>query len=574
MANKNIKINLDYSQFSGGISECQRKMGLLTEEFKMQQSALGNNASEVDKLTLSQNTLSQKIQLQMQIVEKASARFKALSESEDATTAQVDNAQKAYIKQITKLNELTNELSEVNNKLEENAQAEVNSGNEAKNATRDIENLANNVSQAVIAITAFGQAIQQTAQAILNIAQQSTQWADNLVTLSQQMGVTTTTLQELAYAADFVDVSVEKMQGAMARLTQEMSNAQNGSTSAQSAFNELGVSIQNADGSLRSAEEVFYDVIDALGEIENPTQRDARAMAIFGRSAQELNGLIQAGSAGLNKFSAEAEELGIIMSERDVQSIAQMQDSFDRLDAVMEASSNRVSAAVAPAFSEMANVFSRLPTPVLDTVTGLSKFWQVSSSTVGMVSQYVQTLSSLRTAKVLTTYATIAETNAEVGLGLAATGVDMALAPQIILIGALVAAIVYLVIQIKELVELYKELAQATDAATESTREFSGASRGSDSSDNSSTESTGRKHFALGGRVSGRQVWVGEQGAELVELPSGSTVYNHQESRNMTSSNNVFNVTIDAHNVDDFNKVVKVFSGLSQSMSRGGRVNG
>ena len=66
----------------------------------------------------------------------------------------------------------------------------------------------------------------------------------------------------------------------------------------------------------------------------------------------------------------------------------------------------------------------------------------------------------------------------------------------------------------------------------------------------------------------------GEQGAELVDLPSGSTVYNHQESRNMSSSNNVFNVTIDARSVDDFNKVVKVFSGLSQSMNRGGTVNG
>ena len=101
----------------------------------------------------------------------------------------------------------------------------------------------------------------------------------------------------------------------------------------------------------------------------------------------------------------------------------------------------------------------------------------------------------------------------------------------------------------------------------------SSSSRGSSSS-NDSTSNSGKGHYALGGRVSGKQVWVGEQGAELVELPSGSTVYNHQESRNMTSSSNVFNVTIDAHNVDDFNKVVKVFSGLSQSMSRGGKVNG
>lgn len=117
--NKNIKINLDYAEFSGGIQDCQRKMGLLTEEFKLQQSALGNNATEVDKLTLKQSSLAQKIDLQIQIVEKAKDRFEAIANAEGATATQVDNAQKAYMKQITTLNQLTNELADVNNKLEE-----------------------------------------------------------------------------------------------------------------------------------------------------------------------------------------------------------------------------------------------------------------------------------------------------------------------------------------------------------------------------------------------------------------------------------------------------------------------
>ena len=58
------------------------------------------------------------------------------------------------------------------------------------------------------------------------------------------------------------------------------------------AFQELGVSITDASGQLRDRQEVFYEVIDALGRIENVTERDAVAMDIFGRSAQELNPLI------------------------------------------------------------------------------------------------------------------------------------------------------------------------------------------------------------------------------------------------------------------------------------------
>ena len=573
--NKNIKLNLDYSDFSGGISECQRKMGLLTEEFKLQQSALGNNASEVDKLALTQSTLSKQIDLQIKIVEQASQKFEALNRSESASEAQVDKAQAAYMKQITKLHDLTNALESVNKKLEENTKKEEDSGNGATKAARNTDNLIGSVANAVTSVTAFGQALKQLVQVLADVATQSTQWADDLVTLSEQMGVTTTTLQEFGYAASFVDVSVETLQDSMTKLTQEMSQAQNGSASAQQAFNNLGVSVQNADGSLRSAEEVFYEVIDALGEIEDPTQRDADAMAIFGRSAQELNGVIQSGSEGFRQYGAEAESLGIIMSQEDVQALAQMQDSFDRLDAVMTASGNRVSAAIAPAFSELADMFAHLPTPILDSASAFRKVWEITSNSVTTASQYVQTLASLRTAKMVTAMATHMETEAEVGLGVAAAGVDIALIPQILLAAVIAAALIALVGAVKELAEAYRQLADATEAATESTQKFSDAASGSDSSsNNSSTSSSGRKGYALGGRVSGRQVWVGEQGAELVELPSGSTVYNHQESRSMTSSNNVFNVTIDAKNVDEFNKVVKVFNGLSQSMNRGGRVNG
>lgn len=570
---KNIKINLDYSQFSGGISECQRKMGLLTEEFKLQQSALGNNASRVDKLKLSQDMLSQKIALQVQVVEQASEKFKALSASEDATEKQVDSAQRAFMRQLTTLNNLRNDLSSVTDELVEAAEAEDEMSESSNKASDSNVNLAANVAASVTAITALVTAVKELATQFREISTQSTQWADDLSTLSAQIGVSTTTLQEWGYAADFVDVSVETLQSSMARLTMKMSDAQSGSSSARAAFDNLKVSVTNADGSLRSTESVFYDVIDALGEIENASERDAQSMAIFGKSAQELNSLIETGSSSFNAYGQQAEALGLIMSESDVQALAQMQDSVDRLDAVLTASSERVSAAVAPAYAGFANVISALDPAFLDVATGAGKFLQVVGSSVGAVNTYVQTLATLRIAKNITTMATYGEAQAEVGLGIAATGANMALAPQIIMAGVLVAAIAAIVLALKKLIDYFKEEADAADKAAASTQKFAKATTGTEAG-NAKTE-YGTAHYALGGRVAnGRQVWVGEQGAELVDLPVGSTVYNHQESRNMTSSHNVFNVTIDAKSVDDFNKVVNVFSGLSQSMNRGGFVNG
>lgn len=572
MANKNIKINLDYSDFSGGIQDCQRKMGLLTEQFKLQQSAMGNNAEEVDKLTLKQTTLSQKIDLQSQIVDKARERYEAIANSQEATTAQVDNAQKAYVKQLTTLSDLTNELSAVNDRLEEVEQSEQGMGNASSSASESTGNLAASITTTTATISTMISAVQQTAQALGEVATKSTEWADDLSTLSAQIGVSTTTLQEWSYAAEFVDVSVQTIQGSMSRLTKVMAEAQNGSVSAKEAFDSLGVSYTNADGSLRSAEDVFYDVIDALGGIDNAAERDATAMSIFGKSAQELNTLIEAGSATFRSYGEEAENLGIIMSEDQVQSLAQMQDSFDKLNNVMDASQNMLSAAFAPAISTVANAIAEIDPSVLAVVGGFGSLLNVVGSLAPLLQGMAAITQLLSVAKATTAAATVVETGAEAALGATALATNAALLPQIAIAVALMAALAALSYAIYKIIQLFDDEANAADKAANSTQRFADATQGSRSSDG--TSSSGRGHYALGGRVSGNKVWVGEQGAELVELPSGSTVYNHQESKNMTSSNNVFNVTIDAKNVDDFNKVVNVFNGLSQSMNRGGKVNG
>lgn len=564
--NKNIKINLDYAEFSGGIQDCQRKMGLLTEEFKLQQSALGNNATEVDKLTLKQSSLAQKIDLQIQIVEKAKDRFEAIANAEGATATQVDNAQKAYMKQITTLNQLTNELADVNNKLEE-------SGETSNSASQSIGNLATSITTTTAVIASMISAVQQVVQAIGEVATRSTEWADDLETLSSQIGVSTTTLQEWAYASDFVDVSVETLQGSMSKLVRSMSEAQNGSASAQAAFDSLGVSYQNIDGSLKSTEQVFYEVIDALGGIENVAERDAISMAIFGESAQNLNTLIEAGSGSLQAYGREAQQLGIIMSEDQIQALSSMQNSFDKLNNVMNASKNLLSASVAPLFASIADAISQVDPAILAVVGGFGSLIGVVSNLAPLLQGVAAITQLLTMSKIATAAATTVETVAEAGLGATAMATNVALLPQIAIALALTAALAGLAYAIYKIIDLLTQEADAADKAASSTEKFANASRGSSSS-NDSTSNSGKGHYALGGRVSGKQVWVGEQGAELVELPSGSMVYNHQESRNMTSSSNVFNVTIDAHNVDDFNKVVKVFSGLSQSMSRGGKVNG
>ena len=109
---------------------------------------------------------------------------------------------------------------------------------------------------------------------------------------------------------------------------------------------------------MRDAQEVFWQAIDALGKVENATQRDQLAMQIFGKSAQDLNPLIKAGSDTWKKYADEAHNAGLILSEDSVGALGEFNDGLQRIDATMEAAQRQIMGALAPAFSEIAKYIS------------------------------------------------------------------------------------------------------------------------------------------------------------------------------------------------------------------------
>lgn len=162
------------------------------------------------------------------------------------------------------------------------------------------------------------------AGGMLVMAQQAGATADELLTTSQQTGFSVEELQKLKYAADLVDVSYETMTGSVAKLTQNM-NENN------TALQELGISITNEDGTMRDATDVWYEAVEALGQVENGTKRDQLAVELFGKSANEMAGIVDDGGQKLKDLGQEAEDMGIIMSGEAVSNAGQFNDALDKL---------------------------------------------------------------------------------------------------------------------------------------------------------------------------------------------------------------------------------------------------
>ena len=150
--------------------------------------------------------------------------------------------------------------------------------------------------------------------------------ADDLNTLAKQTGLTTEEIQKMKYAADLIDVPFETISKALTKMKSKMDPT-------NKTFQQLGVSVTNADGSMRGANEVFYEVVQALSQIENETERDQLAMELFGKSADELAGIIDDGGEALAEYGAQAEELGLILDQETLDSLNTLNDTVDQLKA-------------------------------------------------------------------------------------------------------------------------------------------------------------------------------------------------------------------------------------------------
>ena len=201
--------------------------------------------------------------------------------------------------------------------------------------------------------------------AIGGIAYKAAQNADDLNTMAKQTGFTTDELQKMQYAADRIDVSMETITGAAARMTKQLG-------SNEDKFASLGVATRDVNGNFRSTSDIFYDTIKALSQIQNETERDTVAMDIFGRSANELAGVIDDGGAALKDFGKEAEDAGLIMSQDTLDGLNQVNDEIDRLKAqavgTLAQAGAKALQALQPVLEKVANAISK----VLEYIASLS----------------------------------------------------------------------------------------------------------------------------------------------------------------------------------------------------------
>lgn len=363
MADASLKLSVDgASQFKKDIADITAQSKLLAAQTKAVTSGFSESTSKEEKYQKTTEALNKQIENQKKYMEALAKAIDASKTSTGEATSETTKLETQYAKAQTALNKMSAELNSAEKEFREEGNAAKESGEKTssfKDSLRRVGELlaAKGIEKGLDALknglTGMANAAKAAAKAAAQTFTDSAQWADDLATLSIQTGISTEKLQEYQYMADLVDTDVNTITGAMAKLIKNMSSASTGTGAAADAFAKLGVSITDNNGQLRDNEEVFSDAITALGQMTNETERDALAMSIFGKSAQELNPLITAGGEQIAAFAQEAHNMGYVLDEEAIGALTESKDAMARLQNAGDALKRQFSAELAPTIADV-----------------------------------------------------------------------------------------------------------------------------------------------------------------------------------------------------------------------------
>lgn len=361
-------------KYRKNIERLSASMDVLDAEMRKVSAKYADNAESAELSAAKTDLLTQKISLQYDKIDNLKAALEEAAENYGSNAVEtlrwekeLNNAEAELYKLNGQLKNNTEQVEDTTTATEDAGQSMGNLGDVVNGLTSKLGiQLPDSMKQSMNAMgsldasslalaggfAAVATAIVKAEKALISMTKEAASNADDLLTLASVTGMTTDSVQELNYMADLTDVSMDRIKDSLKETTNKMQEAAAGTGDAYDAYQRLGVEITNADGSLRSAQDVFYDTIDALGEIKNQTERDALAMDLMSESAQELNPLIDLGGEKMRAYAQEAHDMGYVLDNDALKSLQGVDDAYSRLQNTQEGVKNQLAAEFAPYLEE------------------------------------------------------------------------------------------------------------------------------------------------------------------------------------------------------------------------------
>lgn len=198
------------------------------------------------------------------------------------------------------------------------------------------------------------------------------QSADAIGKLADRLGVSTESYIGLAHAANLAGVGSSEFAAVIEKMTKNLGEAALGGGPVEEALNQLGLSAQNLANV--SPDEAFLQISDAISKIENPAQRAAIAVDVFGKKGQALLNTMMQGRGAIEAQAAEARNFGTAISRVDAAQIEAANDAITRAMEAFRGLATIVAASLAPAIESAANKVIEWREGITKAIVGIAAF--------------------------------------------------------------------------------------------------------------------------------------------------------------------------------------------------------
>lgn len=153
---------------------------------------------------------------------------------------------------------------------------------------------------------------------LMAMANKTAETADTFDKASFRTGLQVEELQRLNYAAGQSGVELSTLEKSAKKLNERLGEVSEGNTKSVEMFEKLGVSVRNADGSMRSTTDIYNETISRLADMGDTAEATALGTDLFGKAFTDMKPLLASGSEGIDELKNRADELGIVMGEEAV----------------------------------------------------------------------------------------------------------------------------------------------------------------------------------------------------------------------------------------------------------------
>ena len=348
-----IEFRGDTTRLDQALRQINNETKAIDKELRNVDKALKFNPTSVELWRQKQELLKQKISEtkdKLELLKQEQAHMDAAGV--DKNSEEYRKLQREIIETESKLKTFEGQLKKIGN---------VN----LRAMSEQFKEMGTKLESAGRAMQGLSTAAAAVAASIGALTVKSGKWADDMNTMSKVYSLSTGELQKYSAAADLVDVSVDDIAKSHLKLEKQMLSASKGTGASAEAFEKLGIEVTNADGSLRDGDAVWQDTIKALGSMKNETERDALAMTLMGKSAANLNPLIEDGGKTYKEVAETLAKYDLdFIDQETLDNANAFNDSIDMIKTVglvaFQQLGTQLAAYLAPAMEKVVDLVGQL----------------------------------------------------------------------------------------------------------------------------------------------------------------------------------------------------------------------